>query len=257
MRKKMIAGNWKMNKVVSDVPDFFRAFTSACGLDKDRNVSTKVDILFAVPSVLLDACRATASGMGIKVAAQNIHQELSGAFTGEVSLPMLSDIGVNATLIGHSERRQYFGETNQSVALKAASAQKAGFLAVVCFGETLDQRNAGQTEAVIKDQLDPVFDAISGLNNIVLAYEPVWAIGTGVSATSAQAQSAHEYIRNLTRSRFGGSADSLRILYGGSANPKNIAELLTKPDIDGALIGGASLKPDEIGLMVVKALDVK
>ncbi len=257
MRKKMIAGNWKMNKVVSDVPEFFRAFSSACGLAKDRSISAKVDILFAVPSVLLDACRTTASGMGIHVAAQNIHQETSGAFTGEVSLPMLSDIGVNATLIGHSERRQFFGETNQSVALKTASAQKAGFLAIVCFGETLEQRNAGQTEAVIKDQLDPVFDAISGLNNIVLAYEPVWAIGTGVSATSAQAQSAHEYIRNLTRSRFGGSADSLRILYGGSANPKNIAELFTKADIDGALIGGASLKPDEISSMVVKALEAK
>jgi triosephosphate isomerase len=257
MRKKMIAGNWKMNKVVSEVPDFFRVFSSACGLSKDRNVSSKIDILFAVPSVLLDACRITAAGMGIQVAAQNIHQEFSGAYTGEVSLPMLSDIGINATLIGHSERRQYFGETNLSVAQKAASAQKAGFLSVVCFGETLDQRNAGQTEAVIKDQLDPVFDIISGLNNIVLAYEPVWAIGTGVSATSAQAQSAHEYIRNLARARFGSSADSLRILYGGSANSKNIGELLTKPDIDGALIGGASLKPDEIGSMVVKALDVK
>jgi len=254
MRKKMIAGNWKMNKVVSDVPKFFLGFANACGLAQDRNVSSKIDILFAVPAVLLDACRTTASGLGIKIAAQNVHQEQSGAFTGEVSFPMLSDIGINATLVGHSERRQFFGETNKSVALKAASAQSAGFLAVVCIGETLDQRNAGMTEAVLKEQLDPVFDAISGLSNIVLAYEPVWAIGTGVSATSSQAQSAHEFIRSLCRSRFGTSADSLRILYGGSANPKNIAELLGKADIDGALIGGASLKAEEIGSMVLCAL---
>jgi triosephosphate isomerase len=257
MRKKMIAGNWKMNKVASDVPQFFRSFAAACGLENDRNIASKVDILFAVPSVLLDVCRTTASGMGIQISAQNVHYETSGAFTGEISLAMLADIGIRATLIGHSERRQFFAETNQSVALKSASAQKAGFLAIVCIGETLEQRNAGLTESVIKDQLDPVFNAISGLNNIVLAYEPVWAIGTGVSATSAQAQSTHAYIRSQARARFGTSADSLRILYGGSANPKNIGELLGMADIDGALIGGASLKPDEIGSMVVKALETK
>lgn len=254
MRKKMIAGNWKMNKLSSEVPRFFEAFALASGLTRDNSISQKVDILFAVPSLLLDSCRTAASGRGITITAQNIHYERSGPFTGEISLPQLAELGINSTLIGHSERRQFFGETSESVALKAAAAQGAGFLAVVCIGETLEERNAGQTESVIRRQLAPVFKTIRGLDNIVLAYEPVWAIGTGVSASSAQAQSVHKFIREYARERFGDAADSLKIIYGGSANPKNIAELLVKEDIDGVLVGGASLSPEDFAAMVSAAL---
>lgn len=254
MRKKMMAGNWKMNKTNREVGPFFQSFAAESGLARDRSVADKVDILFAVPALLLDRCRAAASGMGISIAAQNVHFEPSGAFTGETSLPMLAEIGIRATLAGHSERRQYFGESNESVAKKAAAAQSAGFLAIVCIGETLSERNSNRTEAVLKEQLEPVFAAVRGLTNIVVAYEPVWAIGTGVSASSDQAQDAHAFIRKLARARFGASADGLRILYGGSASPKNIAELLSKPDIDGGLVGGASLKPEDFALMVTAAL---
>lgn len=254
MRKKMIAGNWKMNKLNSEVQSFFADFAKACDLNKDKSVAENVDILFAVPTLLLDSCRSAASGLGIEIAAQNIHYERSGAFTGETSLLQLAELGIKSTLIGHSERRQFFGETNGTVALKSAAAQDAGFLAVVCVGETLEERNAGLTEVVIRRQLVPVYDAIRGLDNIVLAYEPVWAIGTGVSASSVQAQNVHKFIRDFTRERFGAAADSLKILYGGSANPKNIGELLIKEDIDGALVGGASLVPGDFAAMVKAAI---
>jgi triosephosphate isomerase len=254
MRKKMMTGNWKMNKTNREVGPFFQSFAAESGLAKDRSVAEKVDILFAAPTLLLDSSRMAASGMGIAIAAQNVHFEQSGAFTGETSLPMLAEIGIRATLVGHSERRQYFGETNESVAKKAAAAQSAGFLAIVCIGETLAERNSNRTEKVLTEQLEPVFAAIRGLTDIVIAYEPVWAIGTGVSATSEQAQEAHAFIRKLAKARFGASADSLRILYGGSASPKNIAELLSKADIDGGLVGGASLKPEDFAQMVSAAL---
>lgn len=254
MRKKMMAGNWKMNKSIGEVGSFFQSFSDECGLAKNRAVSDKVDILFAAPYLLLDSCRAAASGKGITIAAQNVHFEKNGAFTGEISLAMLAEIGIRSTLVGHSERRQYFGETNESVAKKAAAAQGAGFLTIVCIGETLAERNSSRTESVLEEQLAPVFSAVRGLTNIVIAYEPVWAIGTGVSASSDQAQTAHEFVRKQARARFGGSADMLRILYGGSANPNNIGELLSKPDIDGALVGGASLKPEEFASMVSAAL---
>lgn len=255
MRKKMIAGNWKMNKLNRDVPGFFESFASASGLTEDKSVSQKVDILFAVPDLLLDSCRSAASGQGISIAAQNIHFAPHGAFTGETSLSQLAELGIRSTLIGHSERRQHFGETSESAALKAAAAQNAGFLAVICIGETVEERNAGRTEAVILRQLTPVFNTIRGLDNIVLAYEPVWAIGTGVSASSTQAQSVHKFIRECARERFGDGADTLKILYGGSANPKNISELLIKDDIDGALVGGSSLIPGDFAAMVAAAME--
>lgn len=243
-----------MNKTNREVGAFFQKFAELSGLDKDRAIASKVDILFAVPTLLLEASRNAAAGAGIRIAAQNVHWEKSGAFTGETSVAMLAEAGINSTLIGHSERRQFFGETNDSVARKTAAAQDAGFQCIVCVGETLAERNSNRTESVLREQLEPVFAAVHGLTNIVIAYEPVWAIGTGVSATSDQAQEAHAFIRKLARARFGASADTLVILYGGSANPKNIAELLTKPDIDGGLVGGASLKPDEFAQMVQAAL---
>lgn len=254
MRKKLIAGNWKMNKLNADVPAFFRSFVKECSLEKDRSLTQKVDVLFSTPFLLLESARNQASGLGITIAAQNVHFERDGAFTGEVSVPMLTEVGIYSSLVGHSERRQYFGETDVAVAKKAAVLQAHGCQAIVCVGETLRERQDNRTESVIAGQLAPVFEAVRGLDNIVIAYEPVWAIGTGVSATSAQAQEVHTFIRKQAALRFADDANSLRILYGGSANPKNIAELLAKPDIDGALVGGASLKPLDFAAMVRAAL---
>jgi triosephosphate isomerase len=250
-RTRLMAGNWKMNKLSSELEPFFREFAAALGLDKDETITDRVDILFAVPYLLLDRAAQLAEPMGIRVAAQNVHSEANGAFTGEVSLGMLKEIGVTATLIGHSERRQYFGETDESVARKTKAALAAGFMPIACVGETLEEREEGRTEAVVTRQVKAVLDTIDSPKDLVLAYEPVWAIGTGRSATSGQAQEVHATIRRLIAQRFGdGVAAKMRILYGGSANPANIDELLKQPDIDGGLVGGASLKPQDFAKMV-------
>lgn len=255
MHAKLLAGNWKMNKLNAELPQFFSAFTKAIGLDQTPNVTKSVDVLFAVPATLLARAAELAKPHGIRIAAQNVHFEASGAYTGELSIAMLKEVGVTATLIGHSERRQYFGETDAAVARKARACLDQGVTPIVCIGETLAEREANRTEAVVREQLSAVLEALAEPKDLVVAYEPVWAIGTGRSATSQQAQDVHKAIRGLLAGRFGqAEAARIRIVYGGSANPSNIDELLAQPDIDGGLVGGASLKPDDFAKMVCAAL---
>jgi triosephosphate isomerase len=258
MRKRMLAGNWKMNKLNGDLAAFFAAFGNAVTGDAAVAAAERVDVLFAVPYTLLAQAVVAAAPWGIRIAAQNLHADPSGAFTGEISIPMLKEAGVTASLIGHSERRQFFGETDATVARKTRAALEQGMLPIVCLGETLVEREAGQTEAVVKRQLAAVMEALPPgpvADAMVLAYEPVWAIGTGRSATSQQAEEVHHFLRSQLSTHLGAAAaGQMRILYGGSASPANIAELLAQPDIDGGLVGGASLKPDDFARMVLTAL---
>jgi triosephosphate isomerase len=210
-------------------------------------------LLFAVPFTLLEKAAKLAYPHGIRIAAQNTHFETSGAYTGEVSLAMLKDVGITATLVGHSERRQYFGETDETVNKKVRAALAQGFLTIACVGETLEERDGNQTAAVVSRQVAAVLEAVgpATLKDLVIAYEPVWAIGTGRTATSAQAEEVHAAIRVQVGQRFGApAATALRLLYGGSANPSNIKELMAQPDVDGGLVGGASLKPSDFAAMV-------
>ena len=248
MRRTMLAGNWKMNKTIAELPSFFEGFIAK--LDREE-VLGDVDVLIAAPFTLLAETVRIAQPWGIRVAAQNLHFEEEGAFTGEVSCKMLREIGVDSALIGHSERRQYFGETDDSVAKKTVAAMTAGLTPIVCVGESLTEREAGQTTAVVTRQLQAVMEALDETRDLIIAYEPVWAIGTGKSATATEAQEVHHLIRSLVEEQFGkGVGEAVRILYGGSAKPSNIEELLKQRDIDGGLIGGASLKPDDFAQMV-------
>jgi triosephosphate isomerase len=256
MRTKLLAGNWKMNKRISELAPFFDAFATEAGIDRDPGLVKKVEVLFAVPYPLLAQATQLAKKHGIHIAAQNVHWEASGAFTGEVSFGMLQELGINATLIGHSERRQYFGETDETVAKKVKAALAAGFTPIACVGETLAERDSGKTESVVTRQVTSILGAASpDPGRLVIAYEPVWAIGTGRSATSAQAQEVHALIRRLVREQLSPAAgDRMRLLYGGSATPQNIDELLAQGDIDGGLVGGASLKPADFAKMVRSGL---
>jgi triosephosphate isomerase len=254
MRVKLMAGNWKMNKTTAELPAFFAELQQAFGT-KPKDVAGRVEILFAAPYTSLQKAAELARPLGIRIAAQNIHWQEAGAFTGEVSIAMLKDVGIGATLIGHSERRQYFAETDAAVAEKTKAALAKGVMPITCVGETLAEREAGQTESVVRRQLQAVLEAIPAPGDLVIAYEPVWAIGTGRSATTAQAQDVHAFIRGVVADRFGAaSAEKLRILYGGSANPANIGDLLAQPDIDGGLVGGASLKAADFAKMLQSAL---
>lgn len=264
-RKKLLAGNWKMNLRLGEIAPFFDAFAGAL----KPGATGHCDILFAAPFTQLQATVAAARGRGFAASAQNMHFEASGAYTGEVSSAMLADIGIRTTLVGHSERRQYFGETDDTVAKKTVTAMREGITPVVCVGETLEERKAGQTFSVVSRQTKAFLEALkkAGLlsdamkyreafypgdlnDGLVIAYEPVWAIGTGLSATVEQAQEVHASIRQVCREMTGPAfAEKVRILYGGSANPANIAGLLAQPDIDGGLVGGASLKPADFAAM--------
>ena len=219
----LIAGNWKMFKGPAEA----RAFAAALA---DR-VPSGVDVVVCAPYVSLAAAR----GSGLTVYAQNVHWEPEGAYTGEVSPPMLTELGVHGSLVGHSERRQYFGETDASTARRAEAALNAGLGVIACVGETLEVREAGDMGLVLKLQVEAIADAVGTHDNLVLAYEPVWAIGTGRNATPEQAQEAHAYIKDLL---------DVPVLYGGSVKPDNAAELLSQPAVDGALVGGASLEID-------------
>jgi len=254
MRKKLLAGNWKMHKLSGELSGFFTEFVAALGGSPDK-FADRCDVLFAVPYTLLSKANELATPRGIRIAAQNMHFESQGAYTGEISAPMLKDLGILATLIGHSERRQYYNETDATVQKKTIAALAAGVMPIVCIGETLAERDGGTTDTVVRRQLEAAVNGISDPKNTVIAYEPVWAIGTGRSATSAQAQDVHKLIRKVWAGVYGDAhADKLRILYGGSANPGNISELLRQPDIDGGLVGGASLKPADFASMVKAAL---
>jgi triosephosphate isomerase len=247
MRKKVLAANWKMYKTPSQTREFFRDFLPLVhGHDRDEIV--------VCPNYLsLDIAVQAAKGSNVAVGAQNIHWEKEGAFTGEICTGMLLAIGVTHVIIGHSERRQYFGETDDTVNLKLKSALEAGLIPIVCVGEVLEEREAGFTDDVLRRQCLRAFHKVSAKKavNLIVAYEPVWAIGTGKTATPQMAADAHAIIRAQAAESFGQEfAGKLRILYGGSVKPENAHALMSEEEIDGALVGGASLDPKSFASIV-------
>ncbi|KZE81112.1 MULTISPECIES: triose-phosphate isomerase [Paenibacillus] len=239
MRKPIIAGNWKMFKTVGES----LAFVSEV---KGKAEAAGVESVICAPFTNLPALVEAVKGTTLKVGAQNLHFEDNGAFTGEISGVMLKDLGVEYVIIGHSERRAYFAETDETVNKKVHAAFKHGLTPIVCVGEKLEEREAGQTKNVCKVQTEAAFAGLSAEQaaQVVIAYEPIWAIGTGKSSTAADAQDVIGYIRELVAGLYGAeTAAAVRIQYGGSVKPNNIAEYMQQPDIDGALVGGASLEP--------------
>ena len=237
-RKPFIAGNWKMNMTVAEG-------TKLIGELKPLIKEAKCDIALCVPAILIPAMTKAAKGSRIKIGAQNVHWAQSGAYTGEISADMLKDYGVNYVIIGHSERRQFFGDNNDTVNQRTLAALKAELTPIVCIGETLAERDAGKTEEVLTRQLEFGLHGVDDIKKLVIAYEPVWAIGTGKTATDAQAQETIKFIRKKLSKLFSvKDANRVRILYGGSMNAGNCKGLMAQPDIDGGLIGGASLKLD-------------
>jgi triosephosphate isomerase (TIM) len=226
----LVAGNWKMHKGPQETAEFCREL-------KRRLPDLRgVDVAVCPPFVSLATAVRELAETEIAVAAQNVHWELQGAFTGEVSAEMLRELGAYGTIVGHSERRQHFGETDETTARRAAAALEAGLSVIACVGELEDERERGETETVLRRQVA----VLEAHENLVIAYEPVWAIGTGKTATPEQAQEAHAFIRGLI---------DVPVLYGGSVKPENAAELLAQPDVDGALVGGASLEPESFALI--------
>ncbi len=251
LRKAVIAGNWKMNKTRPEAAELIDAIKP---LAKDAGC----EVVVCVPFTDLETAVNAVKGTNIHVGAQNCHFEKSGAFTGEISADMLVELGVEYVILGHSERRQYFGETDETVNKRLKAALAAGLKPIVCVGELLWERECGITEEVLGKQCKLDFFGISAddMRKTVIAYEPVWAIGTGRTATAEQAQEACKYIRDVIASIFGADvAESVTVQYGGSMNPKNAAELLSKVDVDGGLIGGASLKAPDFG-EIIKAASV-
>jgi triosephosphate isomerase (TIM) len=246
-RTPYIAANWKMNKTVAEAAEFVDALLP-------RIAATRCDVVICPSFVALSEVVERRRGTAVRVAAQNMHEEEWGAFTGEVSAPMLVELDVDAVVLGHSERRRFFGETDEALARKVPAALAAGLEPILCVGESEDARDNGETEAVLERQLQADLAGLepADLERVVIAYEPIWAIGTGRTATPEQAQDASAFIRDVLRTR-GGAGDSIRILYGGSVKPGNAAELLSLPDVDGALVGGASLDPDEFAAIVEAA----
>ncbi len=246
-RKKLIAANWKMYKTPDQAREFFREFLSAVA-DHTRD-----EIVVCPPFIDLPAAVEAAKGSKVAIGAQDLHWKDEGAFTGEVSPGMLLATGCTHVIIGHSERRQYFAETDDTVNLKLKAALEAGLTPIVCVGEVLEEREAGLTEDVLRRQCLRAFHAISAKKaaKLVIAYEPVWAIGTGKTATPEMAAEAHLLIRGEAAKAFGqGLADNLRILYGGSVKPENVKALMAEEEIDGALVGGASLDPQSFAAIV-------
>jgi triosephosphate isomerase len=244
MRIPVIAANWKMHKTVLEALGFLDAF-----LPNVKDVSD-VDIVIAPVFTALYASAEKLKGSNVILSSQNVFYEEKGAYTGEIAPLMLKDIGCEYAIIGHSERRQYFGETDETVNKRIKAALGAGLKVIFCIGEMLEQREAGKTNDVLDTQLTGGLKDI-GLDDIVIAYEPVWAIGTGVTATPEQAQETHKFIRGRLAGMYDAdTADKVRVLYGGSVKPENVRELMGCPDIDGALVGGASLKPDSFEKLV-------
>ena len=247
MRRPIVAGNWKMNKTIGEAVELVTALK-----DKVADV-TDVDIVVGPTFTALAAVAKVIKGTNIGLAAQNMYWEEKGAFTGEISPTMLKDVGCQYVIIGHSERRAYFSETNETVNKKVKAAHSHSLIPIVCVGEKLEDREAGITEKVVKDH---VVNGLAGLTNqqmlnTIIAYEPVWAIGTGKTATPEQAQEVHKFIRATLAEEFSPEvADAVRIQYGGSVKPGNVAELMAQPDIDGGLIGGASLDADSFAKIV-------
>jgi len=249
-RKVVIAGNWKMNKTAAEGKKFVEEFIpKVAGID---NIEIIVCPAFtALPSVV-----SAAAGSNVKVGAQNIHWAESGAFTGEISAEMLKETGVDYVIIGHSERRQYFAETDKTVNQRLKAALAAGLIPMVCIGELLEERESGKTESVLDTQIRGGLAGISAedMTKIIVAYEPVWAIGTGKTATPEMAEETHAYVRSVITDMFGEAISAqVRIQYGGSMKAANSAELVTQEDIDGGLVGGASLEPDSFAELIKNA----
>lgn len=246
-RKPIIAGNWKMNKTAKEARDLAEKLIPLVSGVNNR------DIVLAPPFTALPAVADVIKGTGIALGAQNMSWEDKGAFTGEVSAEMLLDLGCKYVIIGHSERRQYFGETDETVNKKLRQALNKGLLPIVCVGETLKEREAGKANEVIERQITGALKGVTAgeMQKVVIAYEPVWAIGTGKTATPEQANEIHGFIRQKIKVVYAGEvAESLRIQYGGSVTPETVSALMAMPDIDGALVGGASLKAESFAALV-------
>ena len=251
-RKYLIAGNWKMNTTASETDDLISEINSLVGQQ------TQVQVCICPPFTSLQKGSSLVEQTEVLLGAQNMSAEPSGAFTGEISAEMLRDLYVNFVILGHSERRQYFGETNKSINLKVLAAVQNNLKPIYCIGETLEERESGKTLEVVKTQVNEGLAnfPLSEVDNLVLAYEPVWAIGTGKTATDEMAQEVHAYVRGLLVDLFGDAAGSgVRILYGGSMKPENASGLLSQPDVDGGLIGGASLNAKSFCAIVDSAIN--
>jgi triosephosphate isomerase len=246
-RTPYIAANWKMNKTIAEAAEFVDALLP-------RIAATQNDVVICPSFLALQEVVERRRGTAVKVAAQNMHEEGSGAFTGEVSAAMLVELDVEAVVLGHSERRQLFNETDEALARKVPAALAADLEPILCVGETEEARDNGETETVLERQLQVDLANVpdTDVPRIVVAYEPIWAIGTGRTASPEQAQEACAFIRDVIRAR-GAAADEVRILYGGSVKPANAAELLAPPDVDGALVGGAALDPGDFAAIVEAA----
>ena len=240
MRKPIIAGNWKMHKTIAEALEFVNEV-------KDRVNNDKVEAVICAPFTLLKDLKQATKGTNIKIGAQNMHFEEKGAFTGEISPLMLKELDMDYVVIGHSERRQYFNETDETVNKKVLKALEVGIDPILCVGETLEEREAGNTKDVCKVQVEKALENVSkeDLSKVVIAYEPVWAIGTGKTATSEDANDVIAYIREVVANLYGELANEVRIQYGGSVKPSNVAEIMNQSDIDGALVGGASLEAND------------
>lgn len=250
MRRYLVAGNWKMNLKQESALALAKALAAAC-----PGGDTRIDVLVAPPFPYLLPVKQAVAGSNVTVGAQNAYFEQPGAFTGETSVEMIADCGCKAVILGHSERRHVLGETDAVVNKKVKAVLAKGLDVILCVGELLADRDGGNTEAVLDEQMKGGLAGISEeqMAKIVIAYEPVWAIGTGRTATPEQAESAHAHLRNWIKTHYtAGVADTTRILYGGSVKPDNAAELMGQPDVDGALVGGASLKPEQF-LPIIQA----
>ena len=248
-RKPFIAGNWKMNNTIAEAEELIQGLLPRVGAVED------VDVVVAPPFLALQAIVDSARGSAVQVYAQNMHEKDSGAFTGEVSAPMLEEIEVGGVILGHSERRQYFGETDKALQQKVPRALQAGLIPILCVGETEEERERGDTERKLRHQVQEGLEKVpkERLHEVVVAYEPVWAIGSGLSATPEQAQDAIAFVRALVQGFDKEAGNAVRILYGGSMKADNAPELLAQPDVDGGLIGGASLDADAFAAIVEAA----
>jgi triosephosphate isomerase len=249
-RTPMIAGNWKMYKTVEEAEQFIQAL-----LPRVSSADDGVEIGICPPFLDLVAMVDSARGSRVQVFAQNMHQAAEGAFTGEVSAPMLVEAGVHGVILGHSERRENFGESDRALQQKVPAALAAGLVPILCVGETEEERERGDTERKLRHQVQEDLTKVETerLGDVVIAYEPIWAIGTGIVATAEQAQDAIAFVRALVADRSREQGERVRVLYGGSVKPDNAAELMALPDVDGALVGGASLDPEAFAAIVAAA----
>lgn len=246
MRKPIIAGNWKMHKSIAEGVDFVAKV-------KDALQGTEVEPVICAPFTMLKDLKQAAAGTNIRIGAQNMHYEESGAFTGEIAPSMLAELKVDYVIIGHSERRQYYNETDETVNRKAKQALAHGIIPIICVGESLKQREEGSTKEIVGNQTKKALEGLSGteVKSLVIAYEPIWAIGTGKTATAAQANEVIAYIREVVKELCSEEvSEEIRIQYGGSVKPSNVEEIMNESDIDGALVGGASLQPEDFVSLV-------